>query len=312
MGLLYTNGFSSESDVVAQVRHDFSPTSQGNFFFSQKSAKNDNNTLGVLNQDTRIGKLTLHGQWALSSGHEAGGDAKEAAIIYNDKRLTWGLAAAEVTPLFRDANGFIPFVDYRQILAVMNWNAEWRKGYWRSFYFNLNPSYSWHLDGRGFQRGSELHFGFDARKDWRVGADLVYNRFDDQTDATLGLSFTNAVSNRFRQWGIYFQTGKQGDRPSTFLGPQFSFRIFRKLDVVYSGAIQNLDGVSHQHIATLNYQLSPTRSFGGRVVVQNSDTNWYLFYRNSGGKGTNFYFVLGDPNAQRFVKRASLKVVFAL
>ncbi len=217
-----------------------------------------------------------------------------------------------MTPLFRDANGYIPFVDYRQILAVMNWNAEWRKGYWRGFYFNLNPSYSWHLDGKGFQRGSELHFGFDARKDWRVGADLVYNRFDDQTDATLGLSFTNGVSNHFRQWGIYFQTGKQGDRPSTFLGPQFSFRIFRKLDVVYSGAIQNLDGVSHQHIAILNYQLSPTRSFGGRVVVQNSDANWYLFYRNSGGKGTNLYFVLGDPNAQRFVKRASLKVVFAL
>jgi hypothetical protein len=58
--------------------------------------------------------------------------------------------------------------------------------------------------------------------------------------------------------------------------------------------------------------LSATKSVGGRIVVQNGQTNWYGFYRNSGGRGTNYYFVLGDPNATQFVKRASVKLVFAL
>ena len=53
----------------------------------------------------------------------------------------------------------------------------------------------------------------------------------------------------------------------------------------------------------------------GSCVIPNmntSDTNLYLFYKNSGGRGTNVFFLIGDPNALRFVKRISVKFVFAL
>jgi hypothetical protein len=63
---------------------------------------------------------------------------------------------------------------------------------------------------------------------------------------------------------------------------------------------------------TLNYEISPTRSFGGRVVVQNADTNVYLFYRNSGGRGTEYYFLFGNPDALRTQTSLQVKVVFAL
>jgi hypothetical protein len=126
------------------------------------------------------------------------------------------------------------------------------------------------------------------------------------------LAIRQGVSNRFRQWGISLSTGKVADRPYTYLGPEFNIRLFHKMDIGYSGAIQNLNGTTQQHILTATYEISPSRSVGGRIVVQNADTNWYLSFRDSGEKGIEMFFIFGDPNASRFVERAALKFVFAM
>ena len=83
------------------------------------------------------------------------------------------------------------------------------------------------------------------------------------------------------------------------------------MDLALNGVFQNRDGLVQQHIATVNYEISPTRSVGGRLVAQNGDINAYFFYHNSGGKGTEYYFILGDPNATKTVRSAQLKMVFA-
>ena len=312
LGFLHTIAFGNRDDMVMRYRHDLSATSQVGLFLAQKSATDDNNTLGVVNQNSRWGKLILDSQWALSSGHLAGGDAKQIAWLYQDKLVLWALGYGEISPLFRDADGYIPFVDYRGFLFLTQWNAEWRKGFWRNFNFNMLPQYAWHWNGKPFQRGANMFLTFEARRDWSIGFNANYDKFDDQTDNTYGITYTQGVSNRFRQWGFAWTAGKQADRPYTFAGPFFSFRLFHHLDLTYAGALQNLDGVTQQHILTMNYELSPTRALGGRLVVQNANTNWYLFYRNSGGRGTNVYFILGDPNALRFVKKVQMKFVFAL
>jgi len=48
------------------------------------------------------------------------------------------------------------------------------------------------------------------------------------------------------------------------------------------------------------------------MVIQDSGSNIYFSYRNSGRRGMDTYFIIGDPNAQRTVKRVMLKLVFAL
>jgi len=312
LGFLHTTAFGDRDDLVMRYRHDLSPTSQLGLFFTQLSAKDDNNTLAMLSHDNRWGKLSLDAQWALSSGHQAGGDAKQVAWLYQDKLLLWAFGYDEISSIFRDADGFIPFTDMRGFIFLTQWNAEWRKGFWRNFNFNMVPQYQWHMDGRPYQRGANMMLTFETRRDWSIGFNANYDKFDDQTDSTYGITYTRGVTNRFRQWGFAWTFGKQADRPYTLAGPFFSFRLFRKLDLTYAGALQNLDGINQQHILTVNYQLSPLRALGGRIVVQNADMNWYLFYRNSGGRGTNVYFILGDPNAPRFVKRVQVKFVFAM
>ncbi len=217
-----------------------------------------------------------------------------------------------MSPRFQDANGLISFNDFRGFIAQGVWFAEWRKGFWRNFTFQVTPQLFFHYDGRPFRRGWESYFNLETRSDWNVALISNYMRFDDQTDSTYGLSITKGTSNRFSRIGAAFQSGLAADRPVSFIGPTASFRLFKHLDLSYAGAIQNLDGVTQQHIATFTYEFSPNRSFVGRLVTQNADTNWYVSYRNSGAKGLETYFIIGDPNARRFVHQGLVKLVFAI
>ena len=38
--------------------------------------------------------------------------------------------------------------------------------------------------------------------------------------------------------------------------------------------LQNYQGVQHQEILTFNYEITPYRAWGGRVVVNNGDVNF--------------------------------------
>jgi hypothetical protein len=133
-----------------------------------------------------------------------------------------------------------------------------------------------------------------------------------QPDSNLPAQPCPVVSNRFRQRGVHYTTGMQADRAYRFFGPEGSIRILRKLDLAYGAGIQNYDVTTQQHILTMNYEFSPTRSIGGRVVVQDAQTNWYVSFRNSGERGTEVYFIIGDPNALRFREQVRMKLVFAI
>lgn len=311
-GLMNTVSFSSRNDTAASYRHQFSDTSSAGFMLVQKSANDDNNTVGVINQSTRLGKLRLDTDIALSSGRDSGGDAKHLQLTYADKLVRTELTYNDISPIFRAADGLVFLPDYRGPILVSNYNNEWRKGFFRRVNLGGALIHVWHSDGNTFARGAQFGGYLETRNDLGISLGVSSFVYDGQADATVELGLVANVSNRFRQYGLNLKVGKLADKPVTFLGPQFSTRIFRNLDITYGGSIQNLTGVQHQHILSMTYNLSPTRSIGGRVVVQNGDTNWYLAYRNSGAKGIESYVILGDPNAQRFQNQFRVKFIFPL
>jgi len=105
----------------------------------------------------------------------------------------------------------------------------------------------------------------------------------------------------------------QGDRPSTFIGPTFSVRLFRRLDVTYGGAVQALDGVTQQHVGSFNYEISPRAHSEEESSYRDRKRTFYMFYKNSGGRGHQCVLRHRRPQCpKRFVKRLSVKFVFAL
>jgi hypothetical protein len=63
-------------------------------------------------------------------------------------------------------------------------------------------------------------------------------------------------------------------------------------------------------IFSFTYDIGREQSVSGRVVQRSGDTNYYLGFRQSGGRGAEYFLILGDPNARRFTKSLILKAVF--
>jgi hypothetical protein len=315
LGFLDTYDLNGRNDMVARLRHDLGPTSKAGLFISQKSSGDETNTVAAFDYHGRWGKVGFENIEGISKGTGVGGGREGGgASIYNvtfeDKVLLGALQYHDISNNFHISDGYIPNVGYKGFVGVGVWQNQWRHGPWRAFQAVVVPQLWWHTDGKVYQRGLDVANWFDTRSDWHLAAEYSHFMYDESTDSTLTLTAINGVSNRFRQYGLQLQTGILGDHRATFLGPNVSWRLFKKLDVAYTGALLNLQGVTQQHILTANYELSPTRSFGGRVVTQDANTNWYVFYHNSGGRGTEMFVVLGDPNALKFLNRLEVKFVF--
>jgi hypothetical protein len=311
IGILQTLDIGDRGDLVARYRRDLGPTHGAGLFVTSRAARDDNNTAAFLMHNIRWGKLGLDTHVGMTAGRGAGGGAQHVNLTYEDRFGFTSLLFHGVAPNYRNANGLNYFNDYRGFQAYQTWGTEWRRGFWREFNVEFYPSYDWHYNGKPFRRGAGFDVGFTTRSDWRLGIGTNQMMFDDQRDSTYSFRIRHGVSNRFRQWGLRMTTGTLADKPYTFIGPEFSVRVLKRLDLAYGGAVQSLDGRTQQHIGTMNYEISPTRSIGGRVVTADHATNWYVSYRNSGERGTETYFILGDPNARRFTEQVLLKLVFA-
>jgi hypothetical protein len=269
------------------------------------------NTVVAANNQIRRGKFSFDVMAANSIGEGAGGGLQVASAYYGDKILGTALHVSSTSDNFIAPNSFIPLHGYSGYWYSNFLNYSWKSGFFSGASATFNAIDFRHYDGTPYDRELTQSLRFFTRNDWLIAFSHNDVRFEGLDDRTFSVEITKGYRNRFQTFGLFVMTGETGSEPTTYFGPVVKLRLFKKLDVLYSGAIQNRLGIQQQHITTLNYELSPTRSFGGRVVNQDSDMNAYLFYRNAGEKGTEYYFILGDPNARRTVRSLQLKVVFA-
>lgn len=65
----------------------------------------------------------------------------------------------------------------------------------------------------------------------------------------------------------------------------------------------------YRQILTLTYDFSPALSLGSRLIWQVEGINIYFVLRRSGYAGTDFFVILGDPNASKFKQCLVAKVI---
>ncbi len=312
VGMLTTLAPGTETNFVGQLRREFNATSNINLLLLQRLSPGEDNTVLVASPQMRRGKWGLDGQAAKTLGPGAGGTAYTGAVNLDDKNFFGTIRYRQVAANFLNRLGYIPFTDYKGFSGYFNHSVEYRKGFLRSINADFGPTWDWHMDGTPFRRRANASFAVETRSDYGAFVFVDGGKFDHDTDFTYGGGLNVGVSNRFRQYGIQFSTGQQANLPYTSFGPNFSFRIGKAFDLSYGAFFQSYQGFVQQHILTFNYLIDPYRSWGGRVVINNSAVNFYLSYRSSGRKGLDTYFILGDPNAQSFVQRFLVKFVFAV
>lgn len=311
VGFWNTMTFGQRRDTVFRYKRDLSPTSDVGVFLSQRSIREADNSVMMIDQHARFGPIGIESQFAKTSGPDADGGAVVMSANYQKGSNVSLLQYHTISEDFRIADGFIPYTNYHGFFAFTDFNDRWATGPWQSYDYGAYGLAWDHQDGSRYQRSFGLFGSVNTRSDMRYSVSQDYAIIDNTVDSTYSAGVTFGASNRFKKVGINVTTGRLSSLPATFVQGSASFRVLKHLDIGYSGSILNLQGVTNQHTLTMGYELSPTRSFGGRLVAQDADTNWYLSYRNAGGRGTDFYVIVGDPNARRFQRLLQFKVVFS-
>lgn len=311
VGVLQTTTFGERNDLVANWSHQESPKESYGVFANLRSKKGDEANVVSGNYSKEWGKLAVNTRYAHSNDRGKTALASSNSIWYQDKSNMLFFSYNDTNDAFRLPDGLLPFKGYRGWEFVDEFSQDWRTGPVQAFRAELSASYNDDQHGKPFQRGGSASTSMAFRNDWGLGMDTMYYDWAGLIDRDVTVRVTKGVSNRFSKMYVTAGGGTlEGDKSRTH-SYGLSQRIAKGLDVGLSHFHQDWRGTRRESILTVAYELSPTRSFGGRIVSQDKDTNWYLSFRNAGKAGTEYFVVLGDPNARKFRRMIQFKAVFA-
>lgn len=312
IGLLGTVDLGERTDFVASFRRDLTETSNTTLFLVHKEGKGDHNTVLVSSSRFRRGNWAFEPQIAQSLGTQSGGSAGNFGLRLIGKLYSINLRYTYVKPNFRAANGFIPFTGYYGPSLFATYENQWRKGPLRSLEGFLWSNYHWQYKGGLFRKFIGFNLSAQTRSDIEISLGMEGGRFQKEHDLVFNLGLRFNISNRFRSYGIGYSFGKRADKPFTFITPQASFRIFKRLDLGLSSSILHHNGSRQQHILIFNYEIDARRAVGGRIVIEDDGTGGFLSYRSSGFAGVETFFIIGDPNTKKFVPKIITKWVYPI
>ncbi len=312
VGVLGTVEAGRKSAAVANFA--FNPSSKGSSSFylthSDEHGARSNTGYGG-NYWTKKGNFTY--DLALAGERDGVGseDGAGAASIGYEVPNLFGIARYSwIDPKFSPSLAYIPFTDRRGGYVYTEHSREFRKGPIR--FFNADvfiPSFK-KYDGGNFNRGNEVSARIVTRNDIRFAVWRSDNVWFDQSDRVHGARIVVNDSNRYKQFGVSADQGLRGSKQSTYQSVFANYRI-GKVDFGVSFNSLKIDKTEDLTIGTVGWEISPTRSLSARLVRRDKSNNAYLSFRESGGKGLEYFVIVGDPNANTWQNRVTVKLVWA-
>jgi hypothetical protein len=314
LGLLGTMDVGRRMDWVGRVSRRVGENSSVGAMVVRRDAPGDENMAIGMDQNLRRGDWFLRNEWAMSSGPEAGGDARSTSFGFAGDRVQVTARHTQVAPDFRAADGYIPFVDYHGWGVDLRYRNEWRHGPLRSLQASIGALDHRHTDGAFFRRTGSVDLYAQTRGDLGLSLGWDGGRFENERDSVITLGFTANTSDRRRRWGLLGSFGRRADAPMTYLAPQVSFRLFGGYDVGLQASFLRHVEERAQHALTVSRELDPGRSIGLRMVVRDGQPKLFVSYRRAGLAGVETTILFGDPdpNARGFSRRLVTKVVWPM
>lgn len=216
-----------------------------------------------------------------------------------------------IPPDFASPLAYIPWTDRRGGYLYNEYNMQYRSGPLKRSHADFFSSYYEQYDGTEQQKGVEVGASVVTRSDIKLGAGISRNVFYGERDDTQSLRVTFNESNRYKKLGLSYDWGEREGRSTRYTSVNGSYRLFKGLDLGVAWSLFNFTGEERLGIVTLGYEITPLDSISGRFVNRSGSVNAFLAYRHGGGSGIEYYVIVGDPNADKWRSRVSLKVVWA-
>lgn len=301
--------------------------------------------VGVLGLDNRRGgvneqvwggeldlrRITNEGEWRLVGLHtrlqgDRDGRYSLARIERGapDRRLSWYIQWTDISPNYRPRLAFVPERGWRGTEITTYYTDRPEGGAFLYWAIRVSGKSRRLYEGGVLDEGVSIGSEGLLRNYMSVGVQFDYLRRPPNIDRTVALVVRWNTLDLYRNGTLYAITGEQNGGRSFYialnqkleLAPRLRLGIdLEQLHIDYPDTPD--DDRSRQAIITLNYEITPERAIGGRLVVNRIESggevsttrNFYLTYLQRVRRGFDLYVIYGLPNASRTQNRFAIKIV---
>ena len=279
-------------------------------FLSHHHSDTGANNVGYLGGNARHNKFAVGGDIVQSWAGESNGRKGFASLDYNGSIFQPSVFVFFTDPDFVNNLGYHPFTGNRGGALQGIIKNEWREGLIRSIYIGANVIASNTYEGEVFQQDFAVFSDFLTHSDYGLSIGWNGGQFQEFTDSVFNIRLKARASDQFNNVSIGYNWGEQADKRIHRISGNLNLRAYG-FTAGLSSSIQWHFEKRYQHILTLAYDFSSALSLGSRLIWQVEGINIYFALRRSGYAGTDFFIILGDPNAQEFKQRLVAKVIRA-
>ena len=301
----------NNQNVILQASQSLTATSNiRTAFLSHHHRDTGLNNVGSLSGDIRYGKFSGRSRFVQSWDGESNGRDGFVNVVYNGSLFQHALTALFVDSDFVNRLGYYPFTGYRGLSLGSYFRNEWREGFFRRVSASIQSEVSNTYEGEVFRRNLSISSLVLMHSDYALAAGWRGGQFEEFSDSVFSIGFRARASDRFNNVGITYNWGEQAGETIYRISGYLNLRAYG-FTAGLSSRIQWHFERRYQQILTLTYDFSPALSLGSRLIWQVEGINIYFALRRSGYAGTDFFIILGDPNASEFKQRLVAKVLRA-
>jgi hypothetical protein len=279
-------------------------------FLSHHKQGNPSNNVGSVSGNARRGRFSVDGALTQTWADESDGRDGAVGLVYRGPLIQSYSRVFFVDPDFVNNLGYHPFTGYHGVNFGTTFKNEWREGIVRSILLFFHTDASNTYEGEVFNRDIRLYSQLLTHSDYSFSAFWNGGRFKEFSDSLFGVSLGVRASDRFNNFSVDYDWGEQAGEPIYRMSGNLNLRAYG-FTVGLTSQIQWHFERRYQQILTLTYDFSPALSLGSRLIWQVEGINVYFALRRSGYAGTDFFIILGDPNALEFKQRLVAKVIRA-
>ena len=279
-------------------------------FLSHHKQGNSSNNVGFVSGNARHGRFSVFSDLTQTWADESDGRGGTVGLRYNGRLIQATSRAFFTDPDFVNNLGYHPFTGYRGINFTSTFKNEWRDGIVRSFMLFVHTDASNTYQGEVFSRDIRFYSKLLTHNNYSLSAFWNGGRFKEFSDSVFSISFGARATDRFNNFSVSYDWGEQAGEQFYGISGNLNLRAYG-FTAGLTSQIQWHFERRYQQILTLTYDFSPALSLGSRLIWQVEGVNVYFALRRSGYAGTDFFIILGDPNALEFKRRLVTKVIRA-
>ena len=279
-------------------------------FLSHHKQGSPSNNVGSVSGNARRGRFSVDGDLTQTWADESDGRDGVVGLMYNGPLIQSYSRVFFVDPDFVNNLGYHPFTGHRGVNFGTTFKNEWREGIVRSILLFFHTDAANTYEGDVFSRDLRLATQLLTHSDYSLTALWNGGRFKEFSDSLFGISLGARASDRFNNFSVDYDWGEQAGEPIYRMSGNLNLRAYG-FTVGLTSQIQWHFERRYQQTLTLTYDFSPALSLGSRLIWQVEGINVYFALRRSGYAGTDFFIILGDPNALEFKQRLVAKVIRA-